>query len=176
ESIARRFRVGRVFLAGDSAHSFPPDLGLGMNTGASDAFDLGWKLEAVMKGWGGPGLVGSYQAERRPAANANAQASTKNSRRPGLADEDSRHVLDAGPRGEQARKNVGRQLLDSLREGWDTIGLAMGYRYEDSPICVADGTPPPVEKGFADYVQSSRPGGRAPHAWLPDGRSTIDLF
>jgi hypothetical protein len=63
-----------------------------------------------------------------------------------------------------------------LKVGWDTIGLAMGYYYEDSPICVADGSPPPVERGFGHYVQTSRPGSRAPHAWMADGRSTIDLF
>ncbi|HEX3953709.1 MAG TPA: FAD-dependent monooxygenase [Stellaceae bacterium] len=176
ESIARRFRIGRVFLAGDAAHAMGPDLGLGMNTGAADSFDLGWKIEATMRGWGGAGLLDSYEAERRPAAIRNAEASTKTYRRLVMPGDSAQHVLEENPRGEEARKAVGAQLLSVLKEGWDTIGLAMGYRYENSPICVPDGSPPPVEKGFADYVQSSRPGGRAPHAWLAAGRSTIDLF
>ncbi|MGE0714501.1 MAG: FAD-dependent monooxygenase [Alphaproteobacteria bacterium] len=176
ETIARRFRVGNVFLAGDAAHSMAPNLGLGMNTGASDAFDLGWKLEAALKGWAGPGLLDSYEFERRPASIRNAEASTATFRRLVHTDENSRHVKDPGPNGERARARFGEQLLQSLPDGWDTLGLAMGYRYEGSPICVADGTPPPEERGYGHYVQSSRPGGRAPHAWLPDGRSTIDLF
>ncbi len=54
-------------------------------------------------------------------------------------------------------------------------GLQLGYRYESSPICVDDGTPPPPDDP-ENYVPSARPGGRAPHFWLGDGRSTLDLF
>jgi hypothetical protein len=62
-----------------------------------------------------------------------------------------------------------------LASEWHSFGVAMGYRYDTSPIAITDGTPPtPDEPG--DYVQTARPGHRAPHAWLADGRSTIDLF
>ena len=176
ESIADRFRVGRVILAGDAAHSMAPDLGLGMNTGAADAFDLGWKIEATRNGWGGSSLLDSYEPERKPAARRNAEASTKTYRHLVTADADSHRVVEPGPLGDLARKKMGDQLLGALKVGWDTIGLAMGYYYENSPICVADGSPPPVEQGFGHYVQTSRPGSRAPHAWMADGRSTIDLF
>jgi 2-polyprenyl-6-methoxyphenol hydroxylase-like FAD-dependent oxidoreductase len=176
EIIAETFRVGRVFLAGDAAHAMPPNLGLGMNTGLADAFDLGWKLDAVLRGWGDPALLDSYERERRPAAIRNATASTQVYRRWIHSNEEYRLVKDPGPAGDEARKNVGLLLRRTLSEGWDTIGLAMGYRYDDSPICIPDGTPPPVERGFTDYQQTARPGSRAPHAYLPDGRSTIDLF
>ncbi len=56
-----------------------------------------------------------------------------------------------------------------------TIGLQIGYRYDDSPICVPDGSPPPADDP-ATYVPSARPGARAPHVWLRDGRSILDLF
>jgi hypothetical protein len=57
----------------------------------------------------------------------------------------------------------------------DSAGIELGYRYESSPICVADGTPPPpLDHGL--YVPSTWPGTRAPHVWLKDGRSTLDLF
>ena len=56
-----------------------------------------------------------------------------------------------------------------------TIGAQLGYRYESSPICVADGTPAPPDP-METYVPTARPGSRAPHAWLRDGRSTLDLF
>jgi 4-hydroxyisophthalate hydroxylase len=64
--IAERYRQGRVFLAGDAAHSHPPYGAHGLNTGLEDAVNLGWKLAAVLHGWGGPGLLDSYTAERRP--------------------------------------------------------------------------------------------------------------
>src|SRR3954469_24857875 len=73
--VASRYGAKRVFLAGDAVHVMPPNGGLGMNTGIGDAVDLGWKLAAVHQGWGGPALVASYDAERRPAgARACAQA------------------------------------------------------------------------------------------------------
>ena len=59
-------RRRRVFLAGDAAHLNPPDGGHGMNTGVGDAIDLGWKLAAVLEGWGGSVLLDSYELERRP--------------------------------------------------------------------------------------------------------------
>ena len=64
--IADSMRRDRVFLAGDAAHLNPPFGGHGLNTGLGDAVDLGWKIAAVLDGWGGPGLLDSYETERRP--------------------------------------------------------------------------------------------------------------
>src|SRR3546814_13317234 len=66
--VAERYGEGRVWMAGDSVHQFMPTGGYGMNTGVGDAVDLGWKLAAVIPGWGGPALLRSYDAERRPLA------------------------------------------------------------------------------------------------------------
>jgi 2-polyprenyl-6-methoxyphenol hydroxylase-like FAD-dependent oxidoreductase len=65
--LADRYREGRVFLAGDAAHIHSPAGGQGMNTGIQDAYNLGWKLAAVAEG-ASPGLLDSYEAERRPIA------------------------------------------------------------------------------------------------------------
>jgi 2-polyprenyl-6-methoxyphenol hydroxylase-like FAD-dependent oxidoreductase len=65
-ALADRYREGRIFIAGDAAHSHPPYGGYGVNTGFEDARNLGWKLAAVLQGWGGPALLDSYDAERRP--------------------------------------------------------------------------------------------------------------
>jgi len=70
---ADTYRAGRVFIAGDAAHSHPPYGGYGINTGFEDAANLGWKLAAVLQGWGGPDLLASYDAERRPVFQSTAR-------------------------------------------------------------------------------------------------------
>jgi 2-polyprenyl-6-methoxyphenol hydroxylase-like FAD-dependent oxidoreductase len=68
--IVDRYRVGRVFVAGDAAHLHPPAGGQGMNTGIQDAWNLGWKLALAVRGLATPGLLDSYDGERRPAGKA----------------------------------------------------------------------------------------------------------
>ncbi len=75
--VASHYGSGRVFLAGDSAHQCSPTYGLGMHTGLEEAVNLAWKLAAVIEGWGGPGLLASYEAERRPIAQRNVSLSTR---------------------------------------------------------------------------------------------------
>jgi 2-polyprenyl-6-methoxyphenol hydroxylase-like FAD-dependent oxidoreductase len=65
-AVADQYRVGRVFIAGDAAHSHPPYGGFGLNNGLEDVVNLGWKLAAVLEGWGGDNLLESYSEERRP--------------------------------------------------------------------------------------------------------------
>ncbi|APE19944.1 MULTISPECIES: rifampin monooxygenase Rox [Streptomyces] len=65
---AERYRVDRVFLAGDAAHIHPPTGGQGLNLGIQDAFNLGWKLAAEVDGWAPEGLLDTYHAERHPVA------------------------------------------------------------------------------------------------------------
>lgn len=174
ELIARDYRRGRVILAGDAAHTMSPTGGHGMNTGAGDAVDLGWKLEAVLKGWGGDALLDSYGEERRPVAIRNARASSNNFRLWISADA-GETLMEDGPEGDRVRAELGKQLTEALRIEWESWGIQLGYRYDDSPIVVPDGTPAAPDDP-SEYVQSARPGARAPHAWLADGRSTLDLF
>jgi 4-hydroxyisophthalate hydroxylase len=72
-AIADSYRAGRVFIAGDAAHSHPPYGGYGINTGFEDARNLGWKLAAALHGWAGRGLLDSYDAERRPVFESTAR-------------------------------------------------------------------------------------------------------
>ncbi len=65
-AVAQKYRVGRVFIAGDAAHSHPPYGGFGLNNGLEDVTNLGWKLAARLEGWGSDGLLRSYGEERRP--------------------------------------------------------------------------------------------------------------
>ena len=176
ERTATRYRDARVFLCGDAAHQLSPTGGLGLHTGLQDAFDLSWKLAAEIQGWGGDDLLDSYEIERKPIALENGRVSTDlfNS----FADiPHSKALLDETPAGELARREfrAGFERNNAYRNPAHNENLRLGYCYEPSPICVLDGTPrPPIRDRV--YHNLARPGMRAPHAWLPDGLSTIDLF
>lgn len=173
--VARSYRKGRIFLCGDAVHSHTPTGGFGMNLGIQDAVDLGWKISAVYEGWGGAGLLDSYEAERRPVAVRTADEATYTY---GLLEDlpklpalyaDTAHGL-------QARQEM-EQLLNrpQFSREYRNEGIVLGYRYEPSPICVPDGTPAPPYL-VMNYEPNARPGARAPHVMLQDGRSTLDLF
>ena len=172
EMVADRYGEGRVLIAGDCAHLNGPEGGYGMNTGMGDAVDLGWKLQAMHEGWAGPGLLASYDAERRPIARRNVEEATKNLQR---------HVFDCSEierdtdNGARQRRAVGESIVADGARRHGHEGLALGYRYDPSPICwPEDGAAPPDDT--SRYVPSAHVGFRAPHAWLADGRSTLDLF
>ena len=173
-TVADRFSDGRVFIAGDSAHAHPPNGGLGMNTGIQDAWDLGWKFEAVLKGWGGPMLLESYDYERRPACHRAAGESLKNYHR--LVDKTSYPLIgERTPEGDAVRAALGKRLVEANEKAWHPIGVHLGYIYHPSPVVVDDGSPVP-EDDTVGFVPCARPGVRAPHVWLGDGRSILDLF
>lgn len=174
-ALAERYGRGRVWLAGDAVHQLSPTGGMGMNTGLADAVDIDWKLAAVLQGWGGLGLLDSYDAERRPVGARAVRMATwfyKNSE----AFPKGSALLEAdGDEGAKARGDVGEKLLHAIGPEFRTVGLQLGYRYENSPIVVPDGTPEPPDDP-AEYMPSARPGSRAPHLFLRDGRSILDLY
>lgn len=174
--VAERFGEGRVWLAGDAVHTMSPTGGFGMNTGMSDAVDLGWKLAAVLEGWGGHHLLDSYGVERPPVGRRAIDAAAGTFKAL-VSKSDYSRVLDPPPEGDTARHALGLKLRKATFGEWDTntLGVQLGYRYEHSPICIPDGSPPPPDDHVV-YTPSARPGSRAPHAWLPDGSSTLDLF
>jgi putative polyketide hydroxylase len=84
--VAERYREGRGFLVGDAAQRMTPRGGMGMNTAVAEAHDLGWKLAWALKGWAGPGLLGTYEAEWRPiGARRTARSALEDSGRDGTA-------------------------------------------------------------------------------------------
>ncbi|HWE76375.1 MAG TPA: FAD-dependent oxidoreductase [Stellaceae bacterium] len=172
--VAERFQHGRVFLAGDAVHLFTPTGGLGYNTAIEDAVNLGWKLGAVVNGWGGAQLLDSYERERKPAAERNTgysfyYANSIGNFTPGP------EIESDGAAGDAARREAGIYLNRHAREEFNIPGITFGTRYDSSPIIAADGTAPPPDRANA-YVPSATPGGRAPHAWLADGRSLYDTL
>ncbi|MCL2429266.1 MAG: FAD-dependent monooxygenase [Alphaproteobacteria bacterium] len=176
ELVADTYGRGRVFLAGDAVHLNSPTGAFGMNTGMQDAGDLGWKLAAVLQGWGGANLLATYETERRPVALRNIKEAGENLRRmisPRQAL--SPLVFQPGPQGDAARKTFGDAYTRMMKYEWFTLNIHLGYRYDGSPIIVDDGTPAPDDPPMA-YTQTARPGGRAPHVWLAPGKSTLDRF
>jgi 2-polyprenyl-6-methoxyphenol hydroxylase-like FAD-dependent oxidoreductase len=172
--VAQRYREGRVFLAGDAAHLLWPSGGFGMNTGVGDAVDLAWKLAAVYYGYAGPYLLDSYESERRPIGVRNVEEAAHN-KATDIQIPVPPDLEDDTPAGARARREVGAFIERTRRKEWQTLGIQLGYRYDPSPICWPDGTPPPSDDPSV-YEPVARPGSRAPHVWLADGRSTLDLF
>jgi hypothetical protein len=172
--VAERYAKGRVFLAGDAVHQLSPTGALGMNTGIGDAVDLGWKLAAVLQGWGGAKLLASYGSERRPIGLRNVRMATEFHLAHGAFTSDMAAIEDESESGEALRRGLGESLTKSVGRMFRTAGLQLGYRYEASPICIADDALPPDDT--ERYQPSAHPGCRAPHAWLSDGRSLLDLF
>jgi 2-polyprenyl-6-methoxyphenol hydroxylase-like FAD-dependent oxidoreductase len=172
--LADRYRQGRAFVIGDACHINPPFGGFGMNMGIADAVDLGWKMTAVIRGWGGPTLLDSYEAERRVLHDFVLEESELNhSVLPNQlirehADEDS-------ARGERTRAEIAEAIQSSKRDEFHTLGVVLGYCYHGSPIIVEkEGEAAWV--GSREYAPSARPGCVAPHKWIDDDISLYDLF
>ena len=175
--VAERYQDGHVFLAGDAAHLNWPAGGFGMNTGVGDAVDLGWKLAAMLQGWGGPKLIDSYTLERKPIAMINVNEAAEMRASFDNQTPFSPRIEEDSEEGKLLREKARAAILRTRAKEFqhDSAGIELGYRYENSPICVSDGTSPPaLDHGL--YVPSTWPGARAPHVWLKDGRSTLDLF
>ncbi len=176
ELLATHYRDRRVFIAGDAAHLHPPFGGFGMNMGIGDAVDLGWKLAAVLQGWGGETLLASYEYERRRVhqhvigqASANHALLGGSLLAPGLEDDTEQ--------GEALRAATGLRIGGAKLAEFYTLGTILGDCHAGSPIIAGD----PVEdsatpRDFLNYVQRADPGCRAPHAWLHDGSSLYDHF
>lgn len=170
--IADHYGAGRVLLAGDSVHLFTPTGGFGMNTGVDDAANLGWKLAAWHQGWAGPGLIASYETERRPVGIRNLAESYRFAST-NAKSEAPPELEDATPEGEAARARLGESFLHGLDGEFSSIGIQLGARYDTSPLIVGDGEAPPADDPLV-YTPTSVPGGRAPHVWLADGSSLYD--
>jgi 2-polyprenyl-6-methoxyphenol hydroxylase-like FAD-dependent oxidoreductase len=172
--VAESFSRKRVFIGGDAAHLFTPTGGLGYNTAVEDAVNLGWKLAAVLKGFAAPALLQTYEAERHPLAVRNTAYAKA------FADSLGNYVPppeieDDTPAGAAARRRAGEYYAAHGRTEFNIPGITFGGRYDGSPAIAPDGTPPPSDKPN-EYVPSACPGGRAPHLWMPGGRSLYDLF
>ena len=172
--LADRYSNGRVYLAGDACHLHPPFGGFGMNMGIADGVDLGWKLAAVLQGWGGVRLLDSYERERRRAHEyVMDEAEANHALNPSMLFRDG--MEDTGLEGDAIRREVAAHIADTKRHEFYALGVVLGYGYIGSPVIVDDGTGEQW-KPSREYVPSAIPGCLAPHRWLTDGRSLYDTF
>lgn len=158
--LADRFTAGRVFLAGDAAHTVPPIGAFGVNSGIADAHNLAWKLAAVLAGRAGPGLLDSYDAERRPVAELTLRQAMARLRDPRLH-------WGSGPEVEAARVAAGVIAAPIVH---------LGYRYASAAII--DGRPELPSTTDVALVLDGTPGSRLPHVPLGANgatMSTVDL-
>ena len=158
--LADRFAAGRVFLAGDAAHTVPPPGAFGLDAGIADAHNLAWKLAAVIGGQACPALLGTYEAERRPAAEMTLAQALLRADEPGLG-------CGQDP-GTAAGRTAGGAMSAPV--------VHLGYRYDSAAVIDPQPALPSAEDITLDLDGS--PGTRLPHAWLvSDGprRSTLDL-
>ena len=169
-ALADRWGNGRLFIAGDAAHQNPPWGGHGFNTGIGDAVNLGWKLAAVINQWAPPDLLDTYELERRPVAKQTIEEAVRNmsSLAPELAT-----VLRADSAEQfEATRPAAADAIRRTKDGeFHSLGLTLGYRYDNSPIIVGARPAPPAANG--SYIPTAAPGGRLPHFHLT-GESIYD--
>ena len=156
--VARSYRVGSIFLAGDAVHRFPPTGGLGLNTGIQDAHNLAWKIGAVLSGRSGEELLDTYERERRPVAELNTRQSMTN----------AGHLLRLlSLTGDEPQADIDAAIAQTY-EGFNSLGLQLGFSYG------SDVAPLTIET----YTPTARIGDRLPHAWLEadPARPVLDLL
>ncbi|KAL3441679.1 FAD binding domain-containing protein [Aspergillus insuetus] len=169
--LSKQYRRGRLLIAGDACHICPPTGGHNMNTGIEDAVNLAWKLAAVLQGWGGEDLLDSYEVERRPVGERVSGIAMGNSLAMQEADKflnENRAVGLSGPEKAQA-------IYDRTYTQWNSYGVVLDQRYDTSPVIIQDSWTAPTWTP-TEYWPHARPGHRAPHLWLDDGRSLRDAF
>lgn len=179
---ATHMQKDRVFIMGDAAHRHPPSNGLGSNTSIQDAFNLAWKLAAVVKGQATPRLLDSYSVERAPVAKQIVTRANQSIAEfgpifealgmDGGVDHDriERSMAarcDATEAGEKQREAL-RRAIDAKIYEFDCHGVEMNQRYASGAV-VSDGTTAPVGENMELYYHpSTTPGARLPHAWVYD--------
>lgn len=140
-----------------------------MNMGIADAVDIGWKLSAVLSGWGGEKLLASYEAERRQIHRRVIEESVANHAvmSKGLVAEG---LEEAGSGGEGVRSTVAKSIQESKRREFHSLNVVLGSSYTTLPTAQSTASLEPSALGADEYVPSARAGCLAPHFWLGEGR------
>ena len=172
--VAERYGERRVLLAGDAAHQYVPTGGYGMNTGIGDACDLGWKLAAMLHGYGGPRLLASYELERRPIGRRNCDAARRHSEKRAAIAAVYREAGDlTAPHDDAARGAAGLRIGAIGNAENESYGIELGYAYADSEVICADpGAEIPNDP--LHYIPTTAPGARMPSMLMDGGVPIFD--
>lgn len=174
--VSDSYRMGRLFIAGDAAHLCPPTGGHNMNVGIGDAVNLAWKIAAVLKGWGGEKLLESYDLERRPVGNRVSNSAMNNSYSMAkLAEVFTKLPPLAENSTQEQRFRRGETAYQTTFAQWNSYGVVLGQRYDESPLTLQDHWEAPPYSG-TEYWHYACPGHRAPHLWLSDGTPLLHHF
>src|SRR6476469_5689684 len=172
--VAERYSLDRVFLAGDAAHQYIPTGGYGMNTGIGDACDLGWKHAALLHGFAGPGLLSSYDVERRQVGVRNREASKRHSEtRRDIASVYHAGLTALGPDGDMARAEAGHRIASFGNAENESYGMEYGYAYRESPVIFAEQVED-IPNNPLRYIPTTFPGARMPSVVLKDHTPIYD--
>jgi 4-hydroxyisophthalate hydroxylase len=163
-AVAERYRAGRIFIAGDAAHSHPPYGGFGLNNGLEDVADLGWKLAARLQGWGGEELLDSYDAERRPVFKQIGDEFIA-ARMAWEGELINRHDPEREPQ-------AFRQAWAELKTGSGPIIANYEPNYEGSPVLF--GPAGGVSRARGDYMVRARAGHHLAPRMLSCGRNVFE--
>ncbi len=163
-----------MLLAGDAAHQYVPTGGYGMNTGIGDACDLGWKLAAVLHGYGGARLLASYERERHPVGLRNCDAARRHSQKRAAIAAVYREAGDlTAPAADAARGAAGLRIGAIGNAENESFGIELGYAYADSEVICADpGADIPTDP--LHYIPTTAPGARMPSMLLAGGTPIFD--
>ncbi|UST52648.1 FAD-dependent monooxygenase (plasmid) [Comamonadaceae bacterium OTU4NAUVB1] len=166
--MADRYRAGRVFVAGDAAHSHPPYGGYGVNSGLEDARNLGWKLAATLQGWGGEALLDSYDTERRPVFASTMRDFIAKSI------ESDRAFLEAF---DPVRDRSAFEAAWQAR-AQGAVGEVHAFEphYEGSPVVTPPDSAPRVSGAVGAHRFEARAGHHLAPAVLSDGRDVYATF
>lgn len=189
--VARDYRAGDVFIAGNAAHRHPPTGGLGLNTGVQDAHNLAWKLAMVLKGKAADHLLDSYHDERRPIGDFNVKHSLSNAEaHPRIAralgqhaeqtDEEGWAAIEVfksdTPQGEAMRAEVAAAVAANS-DDYSQLNVEVGFAYEKGALVPDGSLQPRTHRSLTEYTPTTRPGHHLPHAYLQrDGERISSLY
>jgi 2,4-dichlorophenol 6-monooxygenase len=178
--VAKNYRRGRVFIAGDAAHRHSPANGLGSNTSVQDSYNLAWKLALVLSGKADESLLDSYNDERQPVGRQVIDRAMKShveiepwseaaGLKPGLSEQDAKanieELFGASEAGEKRRQAL-LAGTDLMNYQFNAHGVELGQRYRSTAIASSEPFPEYRRDPELYFQPDAVPGSHIPHVWV----------
>ena len=188
--VAKAYRRGRVFLAGDAAHRHSPANGLGSNTSVQDSYNLAWKLALVLSGAADESLLDSYNDERQPIGRKVIDRAMKSHTeiepwseaaglKPGMSKQDAKENIEqlfgASEIGEKRREAL-LAGVDLMNYQFNAHGVELGQRYRSRAIASSEPFPEYRRDAELYFQPDAVPGSHIPHVWLQHNGTAISTL